>query len=149
MSIFVPNSHILCREIHNPHQQHWWGGGSCFVLVKSYGFSFDQRKDEWKKVVKRDSRVGAGVLPDLSRPAAIEMQPIEDCDQLDKILDEAKQLSQPIIIDWSSLSSFPLFFIFHVVCDWLIHVSFSTGFCLLMVTGWLLGAGNASIWSQN
>ncbi|CDP10160.1 unnamed protein product [Coffea canephora] len=28
------------------------------------------------------------------------MQPIEDCDQLDKILDEAKQLSQPIIIDW-------------------------------------------------
>ncbi|XP_027069898.1 thioredoxin-like 3-1, chloroplastic [Coffea arabica] len=100
MSIFAPNSHILCREIHNPHQQHWWGGGSCFVLVKSYGFSFDQRKDEWKKVAKRDSRVGAGFLPDLSRPAAMEMQPIEDCDQLDKILDEAKQLSQPIIIDW-------------------------------------------------
>ncbi|KAL3534149.1 hypothetical protein ACH5RR_002610 [Cinchona calisaya] len=105
MSIFAPNSQILCREIQNPHQQHqqqhWWGGGSCFVLLKSYGFSFDHtKKDEWKKVVKRDSRVSAAFWPDLSRPEAVEMQPIEDSDQLDKILDEAKQLSQPIVIDW-------------------------------------------------
>lgn len=105
MSIFAPNSHILCREIHPHHihhhqQQHLWGGGRCYVLVNSQEFRFCRRTDEGKKVTHRDCRVGAGFWPDLSRPASIEMQPIEDCDQLDRILDEAKQIFQPIIIDW-------------------------------------------------
>lgn len=100
MSILVPNSHILYREIHHRRDQHLLGGGSSFVLLKSYGFGFEPRNDGWKKIAKKHLRVEA-FWPDLSRPTAVEMQPVEDCDQFDKILADAKELSQSIIIDWS------------------------------------------------
>ncbi|KAE8736227.1 Thioredoxin-like 3-1 [Hibiscus syriacus] len=37
---------------------------------------------------------------DLSKPSTIEMEPIHDSDQLDRILAVAQQLSQPVLIDW-------------------------------------------------
>lgn len=103
MSILAPNSHILYREIH-PRDRHQYlqqlcVGGHSFPFLKSYGFGFESRRDEWKKISKKYFRVEA-FWPDSSRPTAVEMQPIEDCDQLDKILADAEQLSQPIIIDW-------------------------------------------------
>ncbi|XP_059668521.1 thioredoxin-like 3-1, chloroplastic [Cornus florida] len=102
MSILAPNSHILCREIchrNEQPQQQFWSGGSCLVLLNSYGFGFDRSKGEWKKIAKREFRVDA-FWQDLSRPTFVEMEPIKDCDQLDQILVQATQLSQPIIIDW-------------------------------------------------
>ncbi|CAI9101002.1 OLC1v1038216C3 [Oldenlandia corymbosa var. corymbosa] len=108
MSTFAPNSHILCREINQLyHQQQLWGVGNCFGLVKSDKFSFG-KDDKGKRKTVRKRRGGGNWRVDggtffgsLSRtPATIEMQPIEDCDELDRILLEANQLSQPIIIDW-------------------------------------------------
>ncbi|KAK3030802.1 hypothetical protein RJ639_037183 [Escallonia herrerae] len=103
MSILAPNSHILCRETCQRDQQqpHHYSSstGSCSILLKSYGFGFDRRKGEWKKVVKRDLRAGA-FWPDLSRPTFVEMEPITDCDHFDRVLAQAKDLSQPIIVDW-------------------------------------------------
>ncbi|KAK2989180.1 hypothetical protein RJ640_029372 [Escallonia rubra] len=103
MSILAPNSHILCRETCQRDQQqpHHYSSstGGCSILQKSYGFGFDRRKGEWKKVVKRDLKASA-FWPDLSRPTFVEMEPITDCDHFDRVLAQAKDLSQPIIVDW-------------------------------------------------
>lgn len=112
MSILAPNSHILYKEIHlrdrHQYQQQFFFGGNSFPFLKSNGFGYESRKDEWKKISKKDFRIEA-FWPDSSRPTAVEMQPIEDCDQLDKILEDAKQLSQLIIIDWLVLCFFLLY----------------------------------------
>ncbi|MCD7456493.1 hypothetical protein HAX54_031931 [Datura stramonium] len=103
MSILAPNSQILYREIHirEQLQQHQFcNSGGNLNLLKSYGFCFvDKRRGDWKKKIKREFRIHAS-WPDLSRPTAVEMQPIEDTEQLDQICASAKELSQPIIIDW-------------------------------------------------
>ncbi|PSS21121.1 Thioredoxin-like [Actinidia chinensis var. chinensis] len=100
MSVLAPNPHILYREIYaKDHQQQSWYGGNCLLLLKSYGCGFDCIKDESKKIAKRNVRSHA-FWPDLSRPTTVEMEPIEDCDQLDQILVKAQELSQPIVIDW-------------------------------------------------
>ncbi|XP_015055761.1 thioredoxin-like 3-1, chloroplastic [Solanum pennellii] len=101
MSILAPISQILYREIYNRENQHLFlNSGGNVNIVKSYGFCFvDKRRGDWKKKIKRELRIHAS-WPDLSRPAAVEMQPIESSEQLDQILDSAKELSQPIIIDW-------------------------------------------------
>nr|AFH68079.1 thioredoxin-like protein 2.1 [Populus tremula x Populus tremuloides] len=36
----------------------------------------------------------------MTRPTSVEMEPIDDSHHLDKILLQARELSQPIIIDW-------------------------------------------------
>ncbi|KAL2464739.1 Thioredoxin-like 3-1 [Forsythia ovata] len=99
MSILLPNSHILCRsEIHQREQQLLSSTGNG---LKSYGFGFDRSKsDLCKKFAKKDFIKSYAFWPDLSRPTSVEMDPIQDCEQLDKALDRAKDLSQPIVIDW-------------------------------------------------
>lgn len=97
MSVLAANSYILCREIFNRDQTQQLFYGSS--LLKSNGFGIEPRKGEWVKVARRDWRV-AGFWPDLSRPTSVEMEPIMDCDQLDHILLRARELSQPIVIDW-------------------------------------------------
>ncbi|CAN4118436.1 unnamed protein product [Withania somnifera] len=101
MSILAPNSQILYREIHNREQHHQFlNNGGNLNLLKSYGFCFvDKRRGDWKKTIKREFRIHA-FWPDLSRPTTVEMQPIENVEQLDQILASAKELSQPLIIDW-------------------------------------------------
>lgn len=101
MSILAPNSQILYRGIHNREQHHlFWNSGGNLNIVKLSGFCFvDKRRGDWKKKIKREFRIDAS-WADLSRPSAVEMQPIEDCEQLELILASAKELSQPIIIDW-------------------------------------------------
>lgn len=101
MSILAPNSQILYRQIYLSNQQiQSCHNGNCFGLLKSYGFSgFDRRKNDPKKISKRELSVNA-FWSDLSRPSAIEMEPIDDCDHFDHILLKAQELSQPIIIDW-------------------------------------------------
>ncbi|XP_060177523.1 thioredoxin-like 3-1, chloroplastic [Lycium barbarum] len=101
MSILAPNSQILYREIHNREQHHQFlNSGGSLNIVKSFGFCFvDKRRSDWKRKLKREFRINAS-WPDLSRPTTVEMQPIESTEQLDQILASAKELSQPIIIDW-------------------------------------------------
>lgn len=107
MSILCPNSHILYREI-----QH---SGSA-VGVKAKGLGLDGRRNEWRKRANRDLRAPASFWSEVSKASSpVEMEPILDCKQFDQILDKAKELSHPLIVDWSiSLSlSISLF----VNCD--------------------------------
>ncbi|WRX25125.1 Thioredoxin domain - like 10 [Theobroma cacao] len=102
MSVLAANSQILYREFYQrDQQQQLWNSGSCMLLQKNCGyFGFDRRNGKWKKnIARRGWRVEA-LWPDLSRPSAVEMEPINDCDQLDQILLRAQELSQPILIDW-------------------------------------------------
>ncbi|KAK8715651.1 hypothetical protein V6N13_042979 [Hibiscus sabdariffa] len=101
MSVLAANSQILYPEI---YQQQLWNNGSCLFSPKNSGFSgpgacWSDRKWKKKTLRRRDCRVEA-LWPDLSRPTTIEMEPINDCDQLDQILAAAQQLSHPILIDW-------------------------------------------------
>ncbi|KAG9141741.1 hypothetical protein Leryth_018121 [Lithospermum erythrorhizon] len=103
MFILAPNSYILCREIIHADQHHpqLSSNGNSSVLIKySDKFGFEGRKGEWKKFCRRDLRVKSSFWPDLTTPSTVDMQTIEDSDQLDNILAQAKELSQPIIIDW-------------------------------------------------
>ncbi|KAI3472135.1 hypothetical protein Pfo_029623 [Paulownia fortunei] len=100
MSILSPNSHILYREIHQRERQYqFWSSGTGSILAKSNGFGYDRSKSEWKKRAKRDLRASA-FWPELFKPAVLEMEPIQDCEQFDQILEKAKELSQPIVVDW-------------------------------------------------
>ncbi|GLT38624.1 hypothetical protein SLA2020_128590 [Shorea laevis] len=102
MSILAANPQILCREVCKRDYQHHqsWSNNSCFSLQKTAGcFQFDCRNRSWKKISRRDLSVEA-FWPDFSRPTVVEMEPINDCDHLDQILLRAKELSQPILIDW-------------------------------------------------
>ncbi|XP_011075104.1 thioredoxin-like 3-1, chloroplastic [Sesamum indicum] len=100
MSILSPNPpHILYREIHHQHQHQLWSSVSGSLLPKSNGSGFDRSKNEWKGRGKRDLRAYA-FWPELFKPAALEMEAIQDSQQFDEILEQAKQLSQPILVDW-------------------------------------------------
>ncbi|KAK4413056.1 Thioredoxin-like 3-1, chloroplastic [Sesamum alatum] len=100
MSILSPNPHILYREIHQKESQHQFlSSGASSVLPKSNGFGFGF-KNEWKGRAKRDKLRAYAFWPELFKPAALEMEAIQDCEQFDQILEQAKQLSQPILVDW-------------------------------------------------
>lgn len=157
MSILAANSHVLWREFHHQHQnqQHYLcaTGIHSFSSRKSSGFWVDFRNRDQKKTSERDLRAAA-FWPELSRPSAVEMEPINDCDHLDRILSHAREISQPILIDWYFSLSLcrALFGVLTRLESWgkamlarclmVFHVSFGGVFLL---TGWLLGVGNASI----
>uniref|UniRef100_A0A2P2L897 Thioredoxin-like 3-1ic n=1 Tax=Rhizophora mucronata TaxID=61149 RepID=A0A2P2L897_RHIMU len=106
MSALVASTHVVCREVYNRHQQLQLRSGGGLLLQKTSGYSwFDRRSSrDCRRISKREQRVEA-YWPDLTRPAAVEMEPISDSDQLDQILLQAQQLSQPILIDWYELPS--------------------------------------------
>lgn len=140
------NSHIVYREVHlRDPQNPSIGGGGFLFWSRSPGFWVDGRRGgDWRKTKKRDLRVEA-FWPDTTRPNVVEMQPIEDCDQLDQALAQAQELRQPIIIDWFfslslslSVKRLPL-----LCCSWFSYPGVSCS-CFLSV-GWLLGVGNAYI----
>ncbi|XP_076924267.1 thioredoxin-like 3-1, chloroplastic [Bidens hawaiensis] len=103
MSILSPSSHLLHIELHHRDlqqpQQPNWSNGYRSNPTKTHGFGFVRTKsDGWNKIVKKDCKVEA--FGDLSRPSFIQMELINDIDHLNIILEQAKQASQPIIIDW-------------------------------------------------
>ncbi|KAG8646864.1 hypothetical protein MANES_09G036900v8 [Manihot esculenta] len=110
MSTLGVNSHILYREVYQYHhidqhqQQLWSGGGAgCSLLQTTSGCCnwFDSRNNGrcCKRISKRDLRVEA-FWPDITRPTAVDMEPINDSEHLDQILLQAQEVSQPILIDW-------------------------------------------------
>ncbi|XP_041995827.1 thioredoxin-like 3-1, chloroplastic [Salvia splendens] len=102
MSILSPNSHILYREIYQKEaQQQLWssGSGSIWVKPNGSGLGLDRSRNEWRKRAKRDLRSWA-FWPELSKPSSVEMEPIQDSEHFDRILESAKELSQPLLVDW-------------------------------------------------
>ncbi|XP_041991151.1 thioredoxin-like 3-1, chloroplastic [Salvia splendens] len=100
MSILSPNSHILYREIYQKEaqQQQLWSS-SVWVKPNGLGLGLDRCRNECRKRAKRDLRNWA-FWPELSKPSSVEMEPIQDSEHFDRILESAKELSQPLLIDW-------------------------------------------------
>ncbi|CAH9138453.1 unnamed protein product [Cuscuta epithymum] len=97
MSTLAPNPQIPYRNFHHKKQQ-LWGIVGCLSSHNSHGIG-DKERGKWKKVKNMELRIG-GSWSDMFSPSSMEMQPIEDCEQLDQILAQAKHLSKPIIIHW-------------------------------------------------
>ncbi|KAM2044480.1 hypothetical protein ACFX1T_008793 [Malus domestica] len=103
MSVLAANSHVLCsREVHHREQQpQFWGNGGGFLLLpKASGLGFLNRNRDGNRTLKMDLKVEAFWGTDTSRPTVVEMEAINDCDQLDQILSQAQERSQPVVIDW-------------------------------------------------
>lgn len=121
MSVLAANSHVLSREVQylkdqQPQAHYLLNWGSSVLLPKATsGFYWVdyQRNRDCKKVSRgRDLQFRAKVSWfDSSRPTMVEMEPIKDCDHLDQILQNAQELSQPILIDWYYFNSLISFFI--------------------------------------
>ncbi|XP_027351645.1 thioredoxin-like 3-1, chloroplastic isoform X2 [Abrus precatorius] len=97
------SSHFFYGEVYQRYQQcpqHLVSGRGYVISHKGgcVNIWFERRKREGK-IRRRNMRVEA-MWPDLSRPSELEMEPINDCEQLDQILLHAQQNSQPILIDW-------------------------------------------------
>ncbi|KAL3846248.1 hypothetical protein ACJIZ3_003651 [Penstemon smallii] len=100
MSILLPNTHILYREVQQRETQNQlFHSGTGSILTKPNGFGLDRSKNELKQRVNRDLKVCA-FWSGVSKPDILEMEPIRDCEHFDQILEQAKELSQPIVIDW-------------------------------------------------
>ena len=105
MSVIGSYPHILYGDVYQRDQQHH----QCLVSVGGHVLSFKssgcgntwigRRNINEHKIRRRNLRVEA-MWPDLSRPSVVEMEAINDSEQLDQILEHAKQNSQPILIDW-------------------------------------------------
>lgn len=102
MFVLAPNCQIFCQNLcQREHYPRKWSNGWCFFLLKSSGFDLKERKfcRSYRRAKRREVMVHASWL-DLSKPSNLEMEPITDCDHLEQILQQAKESSQPIIIDW-------------------------------------------------
>ncbi|KAK9671628.1 hypothetical protein RND81_12G043500 [Saponaria officinalis] len=101
MSVLTPNCQLLCREVYpRDYNQQKWSNGQLLSLIKSSGFSLEQRNHHhYRRINERVIKVQA-FWADVSRPTSVDMEPIKDCDQLENVLQQAKEQSQPIIIDW-------------------------------------------------
>ncbi|XP_050227180.1 thioredoxin-like 3-1, chloroplastic isoform X2 [Mercurialis annua] len=95
MSSLAANSQVLYRN-------QLWSSNSGMLLLEQRNFiSFGSFNDNNKKITKRRETVRVEAFwADTTRPASIEMEPINDSDQLDQILLNAQQISHPILIDW-------------------------------------------------
>ncbi|XP_043692213.1 thioredoxin-like 3-1, chloroplastic isoform X2 [Telopea speciosissima] len=110
MSVLALNSQILYRERYQRDQQQQQqqssSNGGCSVSVNGLGFTFsssfgnDIKQREWGRKWRRSELKAEAFWQDVSEPNVVEMEHIADNDQLDQILLQAQQLSQPIIIHW-------------------------------------------------
>lgn len=104
MSAVVAGPHVLCREVFQRERHQLPSGSSHSSFLQRRHLSAGRGNGGCgKKIGRGELRVGA-FWADLTRPSEIEMESIDDCDQLDKALRRASELSQPILVDWYSLS---------------------------------------------
>ncbi|XP_030516119.1 thioredoxin-like 3-1, chloroplastic [Rhodamnia argentea] len=101
MSVLAPTPHVLLREVcPREHHHHLRGlSGVSSLSLHRPPIGDRSRSLGCPRIARPDTRAGA-FWPDSSSHAVAEMEPIEDCDQLDQVLQRARELSQPILIDW-------------------------------------------------
>ncbi|CAN0927613.1 Thioredoxin-like 3-1, chloroplastic [Linum grandiflorum] len=97
---------ISSRELHSKYQ-HQSSSCSLFSTASSSSSSSSssysgRRNREHYQGRKASDLRASGFWPDLrSKPTSIDMEPINDSEQLDRILLHAQQeLAQPVVIDW-------------------------------------------------
>ncbi|KAK9123125.1 hypothetical protein Sjap_012727 [Stephania japonica] len=91
MAVSAANPHMFCKEIYNSRDQLQQ------QRVENIGgiLLFSSWKRTAIKGVNRELKLKA-FWQDITRPSSMEMEPITDAAQLDQILDQAKEISQPI-----------------------------------------------------
>ncbi|KAK9157146.1 hypothetical protein Scep_003720 [Stephania cephalantha] len=97
MAVSAANPHMFCKEIYYnsrdqlQQQQRVENVGGILL--------FSSSKRQAIKGLKRELKLKA-FWQDITRPSSVEMEAITDVAQLDQILDHAKEISQPIVIEW-------------------------------------------------
>lgn len=102
MSVLAPSCQTFCKFVDQKKQYpQKVSNGWCLVLLKTSGFGLKDIKNsrDCRKLKRGDIKAHSSWL-DFSRPTSVEMEQIKDCDQLDQILQQAKEHCQPIVIDW-------------------------------------------------
>ncbi|CAH2073826.1 unnamed protein product [Thlaspi arvense] len=100
MAALASNAQMLTRQCHsNYKKEQFWRKESlnwekkCGSFVKVYSDKLGRSQ------IEKVWRLKA-FWSNVSRPETVEMEPINDVDELDAVLSHARNLSQPIIIDW-------------------------------------------------
>ncbi|KAG2262943.1 hypothetical protein Bca52824_070022 [Brassica carinata] len=102
MAALASNPQILTTQGHSNHKkEQFWRKESLnlekkcgFCCVKVYNYEKlgrSQGEKEWRL---------KAFWSNVSQPETVEMVPINDVDELEAVLSDARNLSQPIIIEW-------------------------------------------------
>ncbi|KAF8019818.1 hypothetical protein BT93_G0494 [Corymbia citriodora subsp. variegata] len=104
MSVLAPNPHVLLREVcPREHVVQGLSGVGSLSLHRPPGHfpvGDRSRSSDCARVGRRGGARAGAFWPDYSSHAVAEMEPIQDSDQLDQILQRAREFSQPVLIDW-------------------------------------------------
>ncbi|KAK9169976.1 hypothetical protein Syun_002116 [Stephania yunnanensis] len=97
MAVSAANPHMFCKEIYYNSRDQLQQQ----QRVENFGgiLLFSSSKRQAIKGLKRELKLKA-FWQDITRPSSVEMEAITDGAQLDQILDHAKEISQPIVIEW-------------------------------------------------
>ncbi|KAL1196907.1 Thioredoxin-like 3-1 [Cardamine amara subsp. amara] len=100
MAALASNPQMLTRQAHSNKKKQFWRKES-LNLEKKYGISvrvYNNEKIE-RSQMEKEWRLKA-FWPNVSQPTTVEMEHINNIEELDAVLSNARQLSQPIIIEW-------------------------------------------------
>ncbi|KAJ8480463.1 hypothetical protein OPV22_024190 [Ensete ventricosum] len=101
MAVLAPNYCLLHRELFRRKRSVRPLSGRCASAAANAGavvLALDSRT--WRKRSRVGVKLGAS-RPDMSsRPMSVPMEDITIVEELDQILEQAKELSQVIIVDW-------------------------------------------------
>ncbi|KAF6165506.1 hypothetical protein GIB67_015829 [Kingdonia uniflora] len=101
MALLLSNTHIVHRESSSHNRDQEWSSSGCSSLsVVGYTSNSSFWSVNKQRSSTRYSLKAGSFFQDFGRPVVVEMEPIMGVEQLDQILVEAQDVSQPIIIDW-------------------------------------------------
>lgn len=100
MAALASNSQMLTRQAHSNKKEQFWRRES-LNLEKKCGFCVKVYNNEklGRSHMEKEWRLKA-LWSNISQPTTVEMEPINNVEELDAVLSHARQLSQPIIIEW-------------------------------------------------
>lgn len=100
MAALASNPQMLTRQAHGNKKEQFWRKES-LNLEKKCGFCVSVYNNEklGRSHVEKEWRLKA-FWSNISQPTTLEMEPINNVEELDAVLSHARQLSQPIIIEW-------------------------------------------------
>ncbi|KAH0861418.1 hypothetical protein HID58_089679, partial [Brassica napus] len=102
MAALASNPQMLTRQGHSSYKKEQFWKKESLSLEKKCGFCCVKVYNYEKlgrSQVEKEWRLEA-FWSNVSQPETVEMVPINDVDELEAVLSEARNLSQPIIIEW-------------------------------------------------
>ncbi|AED91050.1 Thioredoxin domain [Arabidopsis thaliana x Arabidopsis arenosa] len=100
MAALASNPQMLTRQAHGNKKEQLWRKES-LNLEKKCGFCVSVYSNEklGRSHMEKEWRLKA-FWSNIAQPTTLEMEPINNVEELDAVLSHARQLSQPIIIEW-------------------------------------------------